>query len=78
VGLFLICDSIPFINMSLSILMPHSFNHYCSVIHLEIGDGDSSGSCFIVQDCFGNPTCFIFYMKLRIVLSRSVKIVLEF
>jgi hypothetical protein len=53
--------------------------HYCSVVQLEVRDGNSSRSSFITQDCFGYPlfccllVCLFFYMKLKIVLSRSPK-----
>jgi hypothetical protein len=31
------------------------FNHYCSVVKLEVRDGDSSRSSFIVWNCFSYP-----------------------
>jgi hypothetical protein len=40
---------------------------------LEIRDGDTFRSSFIVQDCFSDPESFFFFfhMKLRIALSTQ-------
>ena len=38
--------------------IPCDFYYYSSVGELEIKDGDTSGSCFIVQDCFSFPELF--------------------
>lgn len=49
------------------------------LVHLEIRDGDPSGSSLIVQDCFSNPgffVCLFYYMKFSIVLSMSVNLYL--
>ena len=55
------------------------FYHHCSVVQLEVRDGNMPRISFIVQDCFSYPkfVCFL-NMKLNIVLSRSVKNLLEF
>jgi hypothetical protein len=60
------------INLSVSIPPSFSFYYYCSVVQLEIRDGDASKSSFIVHDYYSYPV-FFFHMKLRITLSRSVK-----
>ena len=39
----------------------------------EVRDGDFPGRSFIVKNCFGYPGFFDFEMKLRNVLSMSVK-----
>ena len=69
---FRVFNLIPLINLSVPI--PYRFYYCCSTVLLEIKDRDTSRSAFIVQDCFFYPRCFVFFhMKLKIVLSRSVK-----
>ena len=46
-------NSIPLISVSVSVPIPCSFYHCCSVVQLEVRDDDSPRSSFIVQDCFG-------------------------
>jgi hypothetical protein len=68
--------SIPLINLSVPLLILCSFYYYCSVVHLQIRDGDNSKSYVIVQDCFSYPVFFFIFpyeVKLSIVLSRTVK-----
>ena len=48
---FLVFDSIPLINMSVSVPISCSFYHYCSVIQVEVKDGDSPRSSFIFKNC---------------------------
>jgi hypothetical protein len=48
---FWVFNSIPLIDMSISILIPCSFYHYCSVVQLEVRDGDSPRSS-IVKNSF--------------------------
>jgi hypothetical protein len=45
---FWVCNSIPLINMSVSVPIPCSFYHYCSVVKLEVRDGESPCCSFIV------------------------------
>lgn len=55
-----------------------SFYYYCSVVQLEVRDGDMSRNSFIVPDCFSNSEIFLFlHMKMIIIFSRFVKM-LEF
>jgi hypothetical protein len=49
---FWVFNSIPSINMSVSVLIPYSFYHYCSIVKLEVRDGDSHSLSFIVKNCF--------------------------
>ena len=53
--------------------IPCGFYYYSSAGQLDVRDGDSSGSSFIVQDCLGYPGFFFPHMKLSIILSRSVR-----
>jgi hypothetical protein len=71
VGFF---NSIPLINLAVSVPIPCSFYHYCFVVQLEVRVGDSSRGAYIVEKCFGYPRFFVFpHEVLRIALSRSVK-----
>jgi hypothetical protein len=45
--------------------MPYGFYYCCSVVQLEIGDGDTSRSSFIVQDCFSYPGFFVFLNEVE-------------
>jgi hypothetical protein len=53
-------NSIPLINLSVSVPIPCSFYHYCFVVQLEVRDGDSLNSSFIVDNCFLYPVIFVF------------------
>jgi hypothetical protein len=73
--------------LSVSVPIPYGFHHYCSVVQLEVKDGDSPRSAFIVENFLHSPVfyvvvavlvvlgffCFVllFQMKLRILLSVS-------
>lgn len=49
--------------ISVFIPVPCCFYYYCSVIHLEVWDGDTTGSSFIIQDCLGYPVIFLCILK---------------
>jgi hypothetical protein len=49
---FWVFNSIPFINKSVSVLTPCSFYHHCSVVKLDVRDGDSPRCSFIVNNYF--------------------------
>jgi hypothetical protein len=49
---FLVFDSIPLINMSVSVPIPCIFHHHCSVDKLEVEEGDSPSCSFIVKNYF--------------------------
>jgi len=62
---FWVFSSIPLINMSVSVSIPCSFYHYCSVILLDVRDGDSSSHSFIVKNCFCYSGFFFFFCLSR-------------
>jgi hypothetical protein len=66
---FWVFNSMPLINMSVSVPIPRSFYHYCSVVKLEVTDGDFPSCSFIVKNCFYYSGFFFpFQMNLRIAL----------
>jgi hypothetical protein len=46
--------------MSVSVSIPCRFYHSCSVVKLEVRDGDSPGYSFIVKNCFRYSGFFAF------------------
>ena len=63
--------SILLVNPSVFMTIP-SFLYSSSIIELVVRNGDAPGSSFIMKDSFGYPVLFL-YMKLSIILSRSIK-----
>lgn len=62
---FWVFNSIPLICMPVSVPIPYSHYHYCSVTQLEVRDGDSLRSSFIVEDSFCYPVfvfSFLFFL----------------
>ena len=57
---FWIFNSIPLILLPVSVPISWSFYHYCSVIQLEVRDGDSPRSSSIVENSFWYPGFFVF------------------
>jgi hypothetical protein len=53
-------DLIPLINKPVYMSIPCGFYYYNSEIQLEIENGDTTSSSFIVQDCFSYPELFVF------------------
>lgn len=49
------------------------FYLHCSVVQLEVRNGDSSSRSFIIQDLPGYPEVLVFPSEAQIFLSRSVK-----
>ena len=49
------------------------FYYNCSIVQLEVRDGNTSSSTLTIQDCFIYPGFSIFHINLRIVLSSSLK-----
>jgi hypothetical protein len=70
---FWVFNSVPLIDLSALMPVSCSFYYHSSVLQLEVRFGDSSRNSFIVQDCFSYSGFLFFHMKLRIVLSRSIK-----
>jgi hypothetical protein len=57
---FWVFISIPLINVFVSVPIPNSFCHYCSVVKLEVRVGDSLSCSFIVKNCFHYSVIFAF------------------
>lgn len=70
---FWIFNSIPLINMSAFVPKPCCFYHYSPVVQLEVRNGDSSSSSFIIQDLSRYPEFLCFHLKLKFSFQRSVK-----
>jgi hypothetical protein len=70
---FWVSMSIPLIFLPVSVRIPHSFYHYCSVIQLEVRDSDFTRSSFIVENSFRYPGILLFQMNLQIAHSNSMK-----
>jgi hypothetical protein len=58
-------NSVPLMNVSVSVPIPCSYYYYCSVVQLDVTYGDSSQSFLIVQDCFGCAGIFVFPHKVE-------------
>jgi hypothetical protein len=59
--------------MSVFVPIPCCFCYYSSVVQFEVKDGNTFSSSFVIQDCFSYTASLCFYVKLKIVLSRSMK-----
>jgi len=70
---FCIFDFIPLIDLSVYVPILCYLSHYCSIVQLEVKDGDSPRRSFIVKNCFGYSGFLFFHVKLRIALSTSLK-----
>ena len=53
--------------------VPCNFYHNCSVVQLEVRDGDSPRSSFIVENSVCYPGFLLFQMNLEIALFNSMK-----
>jgi hypothetical protein len=49
---FWVFNSIPLVYLPATRPMPCSFYHYCSLVQLEVRDGDSPRSSFLVENSF--------------------------
>jgi hypothetical protein len=56
---FISGSSIPLIYLSVSVPVPCGFYHYCAVAQLEVRDGDSPRSSFIVENCLLHLGVFV-------------------
>ena len=68
---FWVFNSILLIFLPISVPIPYSFYHYCSVIQLEVRDSDFSRSSFIVENSFCYPGFFV--IADEIAFSNSMK-----
>jgi len=69
---FWVFNSIPLIYLPVSVPISYSFYHYCSVILLEIRNGDSVRSSFVVEYNFHYLGLFVIPNELQIALSNSM------
>ena len=60
---FWVVNSIPLIYLSCLSLYQHHMvlNHYYSIVQLDVSDGDSIRSSFIVENCFPYPGIFCYF-----------------
>jgi len=70
---FWVFNSIPLINRPVSGPIANRFYHYCSVILLEVRDGDSPRSSFIVEDSFHYPGFFVIPNEFACCCFKSMK-----
>jgi hypothetical protein len=56
---FWIFNSIPLIYLPITVPIPCSFYHNCSVVQFEVRDGDSPRSSFIAENSFCYPGIFV-------------------
>jgi len=70
---FWVFNSIPPVYPSVSVTIPCSIYHYCSVILLDCRGDDSPTSSYIVEDSFSYHGFFLFHMNLQIALSIPIK-----
>jgi hypothetical protein len=69
---FWVFNSIALIFLPISVSIPCSFYHSCSVVQLE-GRHDYLTDVFIVENCFAFLGLLLFQMNLQIAPSYSVK-----
>jgi len=74
---FWVFNSIPLIYLPVSVPISYNFYHYCSVILLEVRDGDSPRSSFIVEYSFRYPGFFVILNEFQITLSNLMGIALN-
>ena len=65
-----IFNSIQLIYLPVTVLIPCSFYHYCSIVKLEVRDGDSQRNSFIVLFLL---SCFCFCFVLFFVIPDEVE-----
>ena len=56
---FWVFNSIPLIYLSVAVPVPCIFYHNCSVVQLEVRDGDSTRGAFFVENSFCYPRFFV-------------------
>jgi hypothetical protein len=70
---FWIFSSILLIYLPVSVPIPCSFYHYCSVIQLEVMGGDTPKVLLLLRIVFVILDFFLFQLNLRFDLSNSRK-----
>ena len=67
--------SLPLISLSVFMLIPYGFYYYCSIVQLDMWDGNTSRSPFIVQDCkiFQDKTKFKQYLSTNPALQQILE-----
>ena len=58
-------DSVPFVLLSVFMLIPEYFQYWSSVVEFEFRNCDACRISFIVHDCFGNLRFFAFLYKVE-------------
>ena len=61
----------------LSLYQSCGFNYYCSVVHLEVRDGDSTRRSFIVENSFHYPGILLFQWSWELLFLSLWRIELE-
>jgi hypothetical protein len=56
---FWVFNSIPLMYLSVTVPVPCSFYHNCSLVQLEVRHGDSPRGFFIVENSFCYPRFFV-------------------
>jgi hypothetical protein len=62
---FWVFNSIPLINLPVTVPVPCSFYHNCSLVQIEVRDGDSTRVSFIVEKTFRYPGYFVIPDEFR-------------
>ena len=70
---FWVFSYIPLIYLCVSVPIPCSLYHYCSVVQLEVRDGDSPEVLLLLRIDFNVLGFLLFQMNLKIALSNSIK-----
>ena len=70
---FLVFNSIPLIYLPVSVPIPYSFYHYCSVLQLGVRNGDSSRSSLLLRVSFAIPGFWLLQMNFQVALINSMK-----
>jgi hypothetical protein len=66
-------NSISLIYLSSTVSVSCNFYHNCSLVLLEVKDGDSTRGSFIMENSFCSTRFFVIQMNLQIAFSNSVK-----
>jgi hypothetical protein len=70
---FWVFNAISLIFPPVFVPIPHRFYHNCSVVQLEVRNGDSTRGSFIVENSFHYPGFFVNLNEFANALSNSMK-----